>query len=108
MLHSARMLASAIAVAAAPLAWAQSLPSAQPEQVGMSTQRLQNVAQVFKQEIDQGKLPGAVIMVARDGKLVYSEAVGFQDKEGSSPKPMAKDAIFRIYSMTKPFVSVRP
>jgi len=72
----------------------------------MSTQRLQNVAQVFKREIDQGKLTGAVIMIARDGKLVYSEAVGFQDKEGSSPKPMAKDAIFRIYSMTKPFVSV--
>jgi CubicO group peptidase (beta-lactamase class C family) len=72
----------------------------------MSGPRLQNIAQVFKQEIEQGKLPGAVMMVARDGRLVYSEAVGFQDKEGQSPKPMAKDAIFRIYSMTKPLVSV--
>jgi CubicO group peptidase (beta-lactamase class C family) len=102
----ARLLVTTAALAVSPIAWAQSLPTDQAEQVGMSSQRLQNIGQVFKQEIDQGKLPGAVIMVARDGKLVYSEAVGFQDKEGQTPKPMAKDAIFRIYSMTKPFVSV--
>lgn len=106
MKHSARLLLLTAVVATAPAVWAQSLPTAQPEQVGMSGQRLQQLGAVFKQEIEQGKIPGAVMMVARDGKLVYSEAIGFQDKEGHAPKPMAKDAIFRIYSMTKPLASV--
>ena len=91
------------------LAWtiasgAQGLPSAAPESVGMSAQRLARIGDAFKKEIDQGKLPGAVFMVARKGKLVYSDAIGFQDKEAN--KPMVKDSIFRIYSMTKPIVSV--
>ena len=59
---------------------------------------------MFKKEADEGRLPGAVMMVARKGKLVYANAVGFQDKDAG--KPMAKDAMFRIYSMTKPLVSV--
>ncbi len=84
--------------------WAQSLPSAAPESVGMSAQRLGRIGDAFRKEIDQGKLPGAVFLVARKGKLVYSEAIGFQDK--NTGKPMAKDSIFRIYSMTKPIVSV--
>ncbi len=91
------------------LAWtiasgAQGLPSAAPESVGMSAQRLARIGDAFKKEIEQGKLPGAVFLVARKGKLVYSDAIGFQDKE--SGKPMAKDSLFRIYSMTKPIVSV--
>ena len=91
------------------LAWtiasgAQGLPSATPESVGMSGPRLAGISDAFKKEIDQGKLPGAVFLVARKGKLVYSDAIGFQDKEVG--KPMAKDSIFRIYSMTKPIVSV--
>src|SRR4029079_14220302 len=45
-----------------------------------------------------------VVLVARKGKLIYADAAGFQDKEES--KPMALDSIFRIYSMTKPLVSV--
>ena len=95
-----------LALAAAPLAWAESLPTAKPEDLGLSSQRLQRIGEVFKQEVDQGKLPGAVMVVARKGKVVYSEVVGFQDKETQPPKPMAKDAIFRAYSMTKPLVSV--
>jgi len=70
----------------------------------MSGPRLARIGEAFRKEIDQGKLPGAVLLVARKGKLVYSEAVGFQDKEAG--KPIAKDSIFRIYSMTKPLVSV--
>ena len=58
----------------------------------------------FRKEIDQGQLPGAVLLVARKGKLVYAEALGYQDKAGG--KPIALDSIFRIYSMTKPLVSV--
>jgi CubicO group peptidase (beta-lactamase class C family) len=90
------------AVAALP-ALAQPLPTARPEQVGMSSQRLARIAPLLKQEIDAGRLPGAVVMVARKGKLVYSEAIGFQDKDAGTP--MKADAIFRIYSMTKPLVS---
>jgi len=93
-----------IALWTALTALAQGLPAATPESVGMSGQRLARIGDAFKKEIDQGKLPGAVMLVARKGKLVYSEAVGFQDKEAG--KPIAKDSIFRIYSMTKPLVSV--
>jgi CubicO group peptidase (beta-lactamase class C family) len=83
---------------------AEGLPAAAPETVGMSAQRLGQISAVFKREIEQGNLPGVVVMVARKGRLVYSEAIGFQD--GQAGKPMPKDAIFRIYSMTKPLVSV--
>src|SRR5713226_9445018 len=85
-------------------AWAQGLPAAPAESVGMSAQKLGRIAETFRKEIDQGKLPGAVFLVARKGKLVYSDAIGLQNKEAG--KPMPKDAIFRIYSMTKPIVSV--
>jgi CubicO group peptidase (beta-lactamase class C family) len=85
-------------------AFAQGLPAATPESVGMSGPKLARIGEAFKKEIDQGKLPGAVFLVARKGKLVYSEAIGFQDKDAG--KPIAKDSIFRIYSMTKPIVSV--
>jgi CubicO group peptidase (beta-lactamase class C family) len=85
-------------------AWSQELPTASPEQVGLSAQRLDRIGQVFKREIEQGKLPGVVMMVARKGRVVYAESLGFQDK--ATQKPMSKDAIFRIYSMTKPLVSV--
>ena len=103
-LRPAVVLISVLALFTAAAAWAQGLPAAAPESVGMSTQRLARIAEAFRKEIDQGKLPGAVFLVARKGKLVYSEAIGFQNKDAG--KPMAKDSIFRIYSMTKPIVSV--
>lgn len=85
-------------------AYGQALPEAAPDSVGMSADRLDRIGEVFQAEIDKGELPGAVIMVARDGKLVYSAALGELDPEADTP--MADDAIFRIYSMTKPLVSV--
>jgi CubicO group peptidase (beta-lactamase class C family) len=81
-----------------------SLTQAPAEQVGMSAKKLERIREVLKPEIDQGKLPGAVVMVARKGKLVYADAFGFHDK--SEGKAMALDSVFRIYSMTKPLVSV--
>jgi len=83
---------------------AQGLPAAAPETVGMSAQRLGQISAVLKREIEQGNLPGVVVMVARKGRLVYSEAIGLQDNQAG--KPMPKDAIFRLYSMTKPLVSM--
>jgi CubicO group peptidase (beta-lactamase class C family) len=100
----ARATALAVALGTSSLALAQPLPAARPEQVGMSAQRLARIGTTLKQEIDQGRLPGAVVMVARKGKLVYSESFGFQDKAAGTP--MKTDAIFRIYSMTKPLASV--
>jgi CubicO group peptidase (beta-lactamase class C family) len=89
---------------AAPDVRAQSLASAAPETVGLSGERLGRIAKVFGAEADQGRLPGAVIAVARRGKLVYFEAVGYQDKPAN--KTMRKDSIFRVYSMTKPWTSL--
>jgi CubicO group peptidase (beta-lactamase class C family) len=79
------------------------LAGAPAEQVGMSKPKLERISTVFKQEVDQGKLPGAVVMVARKGKLVYTNAIGFQDKVSGTA--MKSDSLFRIYSMTKPFVA---
>ncbi len=98
-----------VAFAITTLCWAailgaQGLPIAAPELVGMSGQRLSRIGEAFKQEIDKGNMAGVVVLVARKGHLAYSSALGFQNKQ--TGKPMSKDAIFRIYSMTKPLVSV--
>ena len=90
-----------LAVAAWSLA-AQPLPVAKPETVGMSSQKLAKIGQVLKKEVDDGSFRGAVVMVARKGKLVYQDAVGMQTPSAK----MTRDSIFRIYSMTKPLVSV--
>jgi CubicO group peptidase (beta-lactamase class C family) len=86
------------------LAWAQALPSAKPEQVGFSSERLERIGHVLKADVAKGQIPGAVALVARKGRVAYFEAVGFRDK--ATGAPMGKDAIFRIYSMTKPIASV--
>ncbi|HWA11569.1 MAG TPA: serine hydrolase domain-containing protein [Burkholderiales bacterium] len=99
-----RLAVLCLGLLAATCAWAQGLPPAPAASVGMSAQKLGRIATAFRQEIDAGKFPGAVMLVARKGKLVYAEAVGMQDK--ASGTPMAKDSLFRIYSMTKPMVSV--
>ena len=78
------------------------LPTAQPESVGMSSQRLAKVGAALKKEVADGSFRGAVVMVARKGKLVYHEAVGMQ----TASTPMSEETVFRIYSMTKPLVSV--
>src|SRR5215468_6727575 len=80
------------------------LPEVPPEQVGMSKQKLDRIHDALKQHVADGKLPGTVVLVARKGKLIYADATGFQDKDEG--KPMALDSLFRIYSMTKPMVSV--
>jgi CubicO group peptidase (beta-lactamase class C family) len=96
---AAAMLAFAAAVSAAP-----PLPSARPEEVGLSSERLQRIGSWIKGEVEAKRIPGAVVLVARNGKVAYYEAIGQQDP--ASPRPMARDSIFRIYSMTKPLVSV--
>jgi CubicO group peptidase (beta-lactamase class C family) len=84
---------------------AQGLPRASsPEEVGLSSARLQRLTETFKAEIDKGTMPGAVLLVARNGKVAYFEALGMRDPVAGDAMP--RDAIFRLASMTKPFVSV--
>ncbi|MEE9229436.1 MAG: serine hydrolase domain-containing protein [Acidobacteriota bacterium] len=82
----------------------QGLPAANPEQVGLSSQRLSRIGPVMQKYIDEKKVAGVLTMVARDGKVVHFEARGLMDIENN--KKMAPDTIFRIYSMTKPVTSI--
>ena len=83
---------------------AEQLPSATPESVGLSSERLGRLARAIRADVDQGRMPGAVVAIARKGKLVYHEAFGFLDAGAKTPMP--KDAIFALASMTKPFAAV--
>ena len=99
----ARYLA-ALVVGAAASSIAQPLPTAAPETVGFSSQRLQRIDAFFAHEVDANRVPGAVVAIARQGRLVYFKAFGFADK--AKGVPMRTDAIFQLASMTKPMVAV--
>ncbi|MGF1551278.1 MAG: serine hydrolase domain-containing protein [Paracoccaceae bacterium] len=107
MFRSLGLGVGAAGLLSATLALAQTapLPRAEPETVGLSAERLDRIGAAFQREIDEGRLPGVVVMVARRGKLVYSAALGAEDPQAEG-EAMAEDSIFRIYSMTKPLVSV--
>jgi CubicO group peptidase (beta-lactamase class C family) len=89
---------------AIPAFAADPLPRTTPEEVGLSSQRLARIGQVLRADVEQGRLPGAVVAIARRGKLAYFEAFGFRDK--AAGVPMTTDTIFSIASMTKPMTSV--
>src|SRR5215467_8453843 len=78
---------------------AQDLPSARPESVGLSSERLERIAAAVQRAVDQKRVAGAVTLVARHGKVAWFKSQGALDKEAA--KPMRNDAIFRICSMTK-------
>ena len=80
------------------------LPQANPESLGLSSIRLQRMSDAFKREIDKGTVPGVTMMVARRGQIGWFEALGRQSPAASTP--MARNTIFRIFSMTKPIVSI--
>ena len=88
---------------ALPLA-AASIQVAKPEDVGLSTERLQRIHDLMQRRIAAGDIAGAVTLVARRGRIAHLEAQGVADLD--SKKPMAKDAIFRIASMSKPVTGV--
>jgi len=83
---------------------AQNLSPAKPADVGLSAERLDRITQWLGGEVSKGTIPGAVTMIVRNGKVAYFEAVGVLDPENKTPMP--KDAIFRIYSMSKPITTV--
>jgi len=101
----ARIALALLLALAAPSLFAQGLPrAARPEEVGLSSERLQRLTDAFQGYVKDGKLAGAVVLVARRGKVVYSGAFGQRDIETHAP--MNEDAIFRIASQTKALVSV--
>jgi CubicO group peptidase (beta-lactamase class C family) len=92
------LLASGAALADDPL------PRARPEEVGLSSERLARISATLKADIETGRIPGAVIAIARHGKLVVLDAYGWLDKEANVA--MTTDTIFNIASMTKPMTAV--
>lgn len=85
------------------IAWAK-LPTAKPEDVGLSSERLNRIGATLKAHIEKGVIPGAVVLVARRGKITYFESFGMRDP--TTKAPMQKDTVFQIYSMSKPITSV--
>ena len=97
--------AAALAVSVALPAAAQGIPKVQsPEEVGFLATRPKRLSDRLNEGVKNNELPGAVVLIARNGKLVMFESFGFRDKEAKAP--MTNDTIFRIASMTKPIVSV--
>ncbi len=80
------------------------LPFARPEEVGLSADRLERLSGALADEVERGRLPGAVALVARRGRIAWLDCVGVRAPDAS--QAMTDDSVFRIYSMTKPIVSV--
>ena len=99
--HRLRALILSICIALPLMAEAAEVS---PESQGFSSERLARIAPVLKNEITKGTIPGAVSLIARNGQIVHFEAHGFID--AAKITPMTKDAVFRGFSMTKPFTSV--
>jgi CubicO group peptidase (beta-lactamase class C family) len=75
-----------------------------PEDVGLSSERLQRLTERMREGVAKGEYPGAVLIIGRHGKIAYQQSFGLRDPETQAP--MRDDAIFRIASMTKPFASL--
>ena len=101
---SLRGLAFCMVLVLPLLATARELPRTTPERVDLSSQRLDMITEILKADVAANKIPGAVLLVARRGKVAYFDSVGKLD--AATPEPMTKDAIFRIYSMSKPITTV--
>ena len=80
------------------------LPTAKPEEVGLSQAALDRLSAALNDRVASGNIPGAVALIARHGKVAYHQSFGRLDP--TRDMPMGTDAIFRIYSMTKAIVSV--
>lgn len=82
---------------------ASALPRAEPETVGLSSARLRRLGEALRRDIEAGQLPGAVVAIARAGRIAHLEAVGYRDP--AAREPLKTDAIFSIASMTKAMTS---
>jgi CubicO group peptidase (beta-lactamase class C family) len=102
---SLRILAATLCLLASGAAFADDpLPRAKPEEVGLSSERLARIGETLKADIEAGRIPGAVIAIARRGRLIVLDAYGWRDK--AAGVAMTTDTIFNIASMTKPMTTV--
>jgi len=102
MLRYKPLLAGALFCA---VAFPQSLPIAnRPEEAGFSSKRLERTRQAFKSDVDAKHIPGAVLLILHNGKVVTYDAIGYQER--ATQTPMKKDSIFRVASMSKPITTV--
>jgi len=92
-----------IALFIAPV-FCQNLPQAKPADVGLSPERLDRITQMLRADAAKGSIPGAVILVARHGKVAWFDTAGILNPDTKAQMP--RDAIFRIYSMSKPITTV--
>ena len=105
MLHKPGSRAALLAVICAAASFAQPLPLiGHPEDAGFSSKRLEIATEVLKADVEAKRMPGGVLLLARNGKVVLYDALGFQDRTAGTP--MRKDAIFRVASMSKPITTV--
>ena len=93
-----------IAVLAASTLRAGEIPVAAPESVGMSAEALERLTAATQELVDEGQFPGVLTMVAREGRIVHVSAVGRRGVDDD--RPLTEDALFRIYSMTKPITAI--
>ncbi len=103
MIHRGTISLALLALVSVP-ASAQRFPVAEPEEVGLSAERLQRIDDVFQSYAEEGRIAGALGVVLRHGKLAYTGAWGMRDVAAGDP--LEADDIFRIASMTKPITSV--
>jgi CubicO group peptidase (beta-lactamase class C family) len=101
-----RLVAGAgLAIAATGAVAAAELPRAsRPEDVGLSSERLSRLSEWLQGEVSAGRVPGAIVVIGRRGRIAYEQVVGFRDREAQAP--MQPDAVFRLASMTKPIASL--
>lgn len=104
MIKRSLFLTALLLAAIAAYSWAAEVPQAKPEEVGMSSVKLEKVTSAVQEMVADEKVAGAITMVARKGKIVHFEAYGLRDMEDE--KPLEKDTIMRFYSMTKPITTV--
>ena len=91
-------------IAGTGLIAAGSVPVGKAEDVGLSTERLKRISEAVDRHIKAGNVAGAVTLVARRGKIAHFEAQGVMDVD--TKRPMAKDNLFRLASMSKPITGV--
>ncbi|MBT4492379.1 MAG: beta-lactamase family protein [Gammaproteobacteria bacterium] len=99
-----RLIAVICTLVICQLTFAEKLGTTRPERMGMSSERLERVNDMSRRYVEEGKLAGAITMINRGGKIVHFEAIG--NRGADDPRPLEKDDLFRIYSMSKPITAV--
>src|SRR5512143_666899 len=78
-------LATLLLLLTTAFAHAQGLPTAKPEQVGLSSERLGRLMTALRNDVDKGEIPGAIVLIARHGRIAWFEAVGMRDPQAKTP-----------------------